>query len=116
MKDFKGSKGPWDKYFDPKPYPFRGGQWRVKTKNSVRTPVAVLPESLGGRKDENGNSPIIKANAKLIATAPELLQSLQKLIQVIENPENRTTKPATLQKMASFLDAKSTVIKALSHE
>jgi len=64
---------PWTTYFDPMPHPYSNGMWRVKEQNDAQTPIAILPEPQGGKRDEDGRATYNKRNAMLIAAAPDLL-------------------------------------------
>lgn len=75
--------GPWKTYFN-KTSGFPKGDWQVKADNLAETPIAVLPEPIGGTKGEDGLSPKQKENANLIAAAPESLEALVQCKKALE--------------------------------
>lgn len=85
MKEFKGTKGPWEVYPEEvdKPYiRIRGTQLGQRFKvSSVITPVY---EGVLEREAKE-----TRANAHLIAAAPDLLEALQDLLHAYDNKGER---------------------------
>lgn len=65
----------WFTYFDfIPPCPGSKGQWQVKEDTDAQTPICAVPDPIGGERDSDGLNPRQRANARLIAAAPELLE------------------------------------------
>lgn len=69
----------WLKAYIVSAGPFSGHH--IYADNSVRTPIAVVPETIGGKKNSQGRSPYQVANAALITEAPALLDGLKWALQ-----------------------------------
>lgn len=80
MSEVKYTPGPWFTYFDPFTFASPKGGWQIKADDSIKTPVCVVAEPIGGIKGDDGFSPRQKANARLIAAAPEMLEALESLL------------------------------------
>ena len=78
-KTFKGTPGPWIYYYDPLDFVSRGGSFRVKADDAASTPVGNLPNPTGFYSQKQ------EANARLIATAPELLEAAQRMVRDISD-------------------------------
>lgn len=75
MKDFKGTKGNWFTYISPSDERACIGSIGAQQKYFVAEAFSK------GRSFEE-----TKANVQLIATAPELLGSLSKLVEMLRSP------------------------------
>ena len=70
----------WFTYFDfIPPCPGSKGQWQVKEDTDAQTPICAVPDPIGGERDSDGLNPRQRANARLIAAAPELLEMVIRL-------------------------------------
>lgn len=78
-KTFKGTRGPWFYYYDPLDSVSLGGSFRVKADDAASTPVGNLPNPSGFYSQKQ------EANARLIAAAPELLEALNRLVDLIDS-------------------------------
>jgi hypothetical protein len=56
-----------------------GGQYIIYELEEPQTPVCIIPEPLGGKKNERGRSVRNKENVELITLAPEMGRALKKL-------------------------------------
>jgi hypothetical protein len=83
MAKAKHTQGPWAARYIIAPEAVLTG-WHIKSTNEAGTPVCVVPETIGGIKNKQGQSPFQTANAALIAAAPELLAVLERSLATIE--------------------------------
>lgn len=81
-KKYQHTKGPWEARYIEAPEAVLNG-WHIQSTNEAKTPVCVVPETIGGIKNEQGRSPFQTANAALIAAAPELLEALRGYVHAI---------------------------------
>lgn len=70
MKDFKGTPGPWEVEDNGHFYDINAG----------RTTVGDTCSSISWFDNDVHRGPVAKANARLIAAAPELLEALQMIM------------------------------------
>ena len=91
MKEFKGTPGPWV---------IGGNEGNKLSVNSDPYFVALVDE---------GNSQ--EANARLIASAPELLSALQHLVEVYDREDGKQW--TTASKKAAIAEARAAIDKAL---
>jgi hypothetical protein len=86
MSDFKGTPGPWKVCEEPpNDYWFAGVTIGAATPSDARRICDVFTGGMTG----NSIADIHRANASLIAAAPELLTSLQDVLSVYSEPDYR---------------------------
>lgn len=66
----------WKKNYNDGPAVVLKG-WQIKEDTDIQTPICVVPEPIGGHKNDEGRSPYQEARATLIEHAPEMLQQLK---------------------------------------
>lgn len=90
MKEFKGTKGEW--VVDHYPTPLNQmmqANFSVRVNDGVKTPICKLPCSTSEKQSEHLIS-AQEANAQLIASAPELLEALQGMLERFDYREQST--------------------------
>ena len=69
----------WIAVYEAGPHKVMDG-WQIRTDDSVQRPVAIVPEPIGGRKDEHGRNPYQAKHAALIAAAPDTKRERDELL------------------------------------
>jgi hypothetical protein len=69
--------------------------WKIKANDTIMTPIAIVPETIGGRKNKEGRSPWQQANAAFIVEAVNshaaltaVLDGCVEALEAIPDPEN----------------------------
>ena len=104
MKDFKGTPGPWR--FDEQTTLSGGPVFYIaQDDNAKYTPnYSDVSQTCSGELKH-----IQKANAQLIAAAPDLLEALQELVFLYEHDEG-------CRELTEYKRAKAAISKALGEE
>lgn len=111
MKTFKGTQGPWFAQDDE----WTGGD-AANITSDYRSDYSIIPiAQIDGGGSESGFDGDFaleqKANAKLIAAAPELLSAIQHLVEVYDSEDGKQW--ATASKKAAISEARAAIDKAL---
>jgi len=89
--------------------------WQIKTDDDIEVTIAVVPETIGGRKDKNGRSPRQTTYANLFKTAPDLLASCESLVNVLAGLDEKSLVDIYMPEVLTIIDiAKSDIAKAKS--
>jgi hypothetical protein len=87
MKEFKGTKGDWEIDYSR----ILGGDCEIvsiEVSNTDSKKVCNIWKKDAHRNDQNQDYSTSKANAKLIAAAPDLLEALQEMVLVFNRDDN----------------------------
>ena len=115
MKEFKGTKGEWVKGWGegltgpttPRTDPtVDEGREYIPIANGMATIAIVI-------KQENDSISELESNAKLIASAPELLKESMKLIQQIKMSDYVEVNGHNIKNNKALLDLERAINKAL---
>lgn len=108
MKEFKGTPGPWfaqdDEWTD-------GDAANITSDYRSDNSIIPIAQINGGGSESGFNGDFAmeqKANANLIASAPELLSALQHLVEVYDDPTGKqwttTSKKEAIAKAREAID------------
>lgn len=99
----KHTKGPWFLQWQEPPLVQHAG-WKVKQddEHQVHFPIAMVTQTVGGRRSPQ------RANAQLIAAAPDLLEVLQKVLNRLFEDDGSVAVDGNPIKMIEKVIAKAT--------